>query len=72
MLRTLKEHLMDPLTNLYDRLRQQAVADKTAVWPQEPPGLQDWLRYWNDEDTDIGNLRNFEHWMSRSRTQGRK
>ena len=63
---------MDPLTNLYDRLRQQAVADKTAVWPQEPPGLQDWLRYWNDEDTDIGNLRNFEHWMSRSRTQGRK
>jgi hypothetical protein len=58
---------MDPLTNLYDRLRQRAAANKGAPWPEEPPRLQDWLRFWNDEDTDIGNLRNFEHWMSRSR-----
>ena len=57
---------MDPLTNLYDRLRQQA-STQPGAWPEEPPGLQDWLRFWNDDDTDIGNLRNFEHWMSRSR-----
>jgi hypothetical protein len=59
---------MDPLTNLYDRLRAQA--DPATHWPEEPPLLQDWLRFWNDEDTDLGNLRNFEHWMARARCQG--
>jgi hypothetical protein len=63
---------MDPLTNLYDRLREQALSNKTGAWPEDPPGLQDWLRFWNDDDTDIGNLRNFEHWMSRSRAIRRK
>lgn len=58
---------MDPLTNLYDRLRQQSAAGANASWPEEPPRLQDWLRFWNDEDTDLCNLRNFEHWMSRPR-----
>ena len=50
---------MDPLTNLYDRLRERAGG--ATAWPEEPHLLQDWLRFWNDEDTDIGNLRNFEH-----------
>lgn len=63
---------MDPLTNLYERLRQQAAlpANQNRIWPDEPPQLEDWLRYWNDEDTDLGNLRNFEHWMSRARRAG--
>lgn len=65
---------MDPLTNLYDRLRQRAAqnATRTAVWPEEPPLLEDWLRFWNDEDTDLGNLRNFEHWMARVRPNDSK
>ncbi len=63
------EHRMDPLTNLYDRLRQVAAANNNRTWPEDPPCLQDWLRYWNDEDTNLGNLRNFEHWISRSRQQ---
>lgn len=63
---------MDPLTNLYDRLRQQPgrlPGDPSAgrAWPDEPPLLEDWLRFWNDDDTDLGNLRNFAHWMSRAR-----
>ena len=53
---------MDPLTNLYERLRQ---IDGAAKIPAEPPQLEDWLRYWNDEDSDLGNLRNFEHWLAR-------
>jgi hypothetical protein len=67
---------MDPLTNLYDRLRQRAAQSNTqgatrpSAWPEEPPRLEDWLRFWNDEDTDLGNLRNFEHWMARVRTEG--
>ena len=70
---------MDPLTSLYEKLRQQAalVANKNRLpgqmrsldhLPEEPPLLEDWLRYWNDEDTDLGNLRNFEHWISRARS----
>ena len=55
---------MDPFTNLYDRLRQKAAGTGTAAFPEEPPQLEDWLRFWNDEDTDLGNLRNFEHWMA--------
>ena len=58
---------MDPLTNLYDRLRSKAAAGNAPAWPEEPPHLQDWLRFWNDEDTDLGNLRNFERWIARSR-----
>jgi hypothetical protein len=53
---------MDPLTNLYQRLRQSGCG--RANIPTDPPALEDWLRYWNDEDTDLGNLRNFEHWLS--------
>jgi hypothetical protein len=62
---------MDPLTNLYSRLREQRPqgAAANSVWPDEPPRLEDWLNYWNDEDTDLGNLRNFEHWLSRARPQ---
>lgn len=56
---------MDPLTTLYDRLRQRAGSG--AAVPDEPPKLHEWLRFWNDEDTDLCNLRNFEHWISRSR-----
>jgi hypothetical protein len=55
---------MDPLTTLYERLRQRVGRVPSCV--EQPPLLEDWLRYWNDTDTDLGNLRNFEHWLSRS------
>ena len=60
---------MDPLTSLYERLRQQtsSPASQSRPWPEEPPRIEDWLRYWNDDDTDLGNLRNFEHWINRAR-----
>jgi hypothetical protein len=57
---------MDPLTHLYERLRRSD--DAPASIPTEPPRLEDWLRYWNDEDTDVGNLRNFEHWLTLDRS----
>lgn len=53
---------VDALTNLYERLRAQAPAG-TGV---EPPSYEQWLQYWNDEETEIGNLRNFQHWLSRA------
>ena len=55
---------MDPLTQLYERLRTQVVSNKL---PAEPAVIEAWLEYWNDDDTDLGNLRTFEHWLSQSR-----
>ena len=56
---------MDPLTNLYE-LRAQA---PPGAYPAEPASYEKWLEYWNDNDTDLGNLRNFEHWLSRMRPE---
>lgn len=60
---------MDPLSSLYLRLHQQSRttlgASPDSPFP-DPPKLEDWLSYWDDNDTDLGNLRNFEHWLSRA------
>ncbi|PZN32512.1 MAG: hypothetical protein DIU71_07415 [Proteobacteria bacterium] len=53
---------MDPLTNLYERMRASA---PPGTLPPDPPPFHEWLRYWNDNETDPGNLRNFEYWLSR-------
>lgn len=52
---------MDPLTQLYQRLRAQVPGPRIAV---EPEAIEEWLEYWNDDDSDLGNLRTFEHWLS--------
>lgn len=53
---------MDPLTSLYERLRAQATP---GTFPLDPPSYDEWLQYWDDDDSDLGNLRNFEHWLER-------
>jgi hypothetical protein len=53
---------MDPLTQLYERFRTQA--PDARIPRLEPPAIEQWLEYWNDDDTDLGNLRTFEHWLS--------
>jgi hypothetical protein len=55
---------MDPLTQLYERLRTQGPGGRT---PPEPAVIEAWLEYWNDDDSDLGNLRTFEHWLSQVR-----
>ena len=52
---------VDPLTQLYERLRTQ----QSGAAPVEPPSFEEWLRYWDDDQTDVVNLRTFEHWLSR-------
>ena len=29
------------------------------------PDLQQWMQYWNDEESEAANLRNIRHWISR-------
>jgi hypothetical protein len=55
---------MDPLTQLYERLRTQVPERRIQV---EPAVIEAWLEYWNDDDTDLGNLRTFEHWLAQVR-----
>ena len=68
---------MDIAPTLSEQLGERATLDTSATvhsWLRravraEPPQLEDWLRYWDDGDTDVGNLRNLEHWLTRTRTQ---
>ena len=58
---------MDPLSQLYERLRAQV---PRGHLPPEPPSFDDWMKYWNDDESELGNLRSFEHWLSRRQTNG--
>jgi hypothetical protein len=31
------------------------------------PDLQQWMQYWNDEESEATNLRNIRHWISRAK-----
>lgn len=55
---------MDPLTQLYERVRAQVPGARVLA---EPAVVEAWLEYWNDDDSDLGNLRSFEHWLSQVR-----
>jgi hypothetical protein len=67
---------MDIAPTLSEQLGERNALDTTATFHSwlrrsmhgEPPQLEDWLRYWDDGDTDVGNLRNLEHWLTRTRT----
>jgi hypothetical protein len=54
---------MDPLTQLYERLRTNA---PPSGFPVQPPAFEDWMKYWDDEQNEFVNLRSFEHWLSRA------
>jgi len=59
---------MDPVNVLSQRLRHfadslHALGAKEFV----PPTLEEWLEFWDDDDSDIGNLRNLEHWLKMNR-----
>jgi hypothetical protein len=61
---------MDPVNVLTQRLRHfadslHAVGGKEFV----PPTLEEWLEFWDDDDSDVGNLRNLEHWLTTHRVQ---
>ncbi len=68
---------MDIVPTLSEQLGERATLDPSATvqsWLRrcvcaEPPELEDWLRYWDDGDTDVGNLRKLEHWLQRTRTE---
>lgn len=49
-------------------LNAQTGPDDAKCMPSASDASQ-WLQYWNDADTVIGNLRKVEHWLQRARQQ---
>lgn len=49
--------------NFVDRLQQ---ARKEQQVDPAIPDLQQWMQYWNDDESYAGNLRNIRHWLSRA------
>jgi len=58
---------MDLLCSLSSRLRELSKQRPSGQPEFVPPPLEEWLRFWNDDDSDLGNLRNLEHWLQKSR-----
>jgi hypothetical protein len=63
----MNEMRADPAMQLYARLRARETAGQA---PADPPSLREWMQYWNDDDSAIGNLRTLEHWLSRRQLGG--
>jgi hypothetical protein len=56
---------MDHPERLAARLRQFALqSDACRGGTNSDATLRTWLQFWNDEDSDAGNRRNFEHWLN--------
>ena len=59
---------MDPVYVLTQRLNQFSECMRAAgVGNVEAPSLEDWLTFWNDDDTTVGNLQNLDHWLDLAR-----
>ncbi len=48
-------------------LRKQREAAETVA--PETPELQQWLQYWNDEESFTSNMRNLSHWIACAKKQ---
>ena len=58
-----------PTQSFFERLRER-LSQPTPESNCLPavPDVQQWLHYWNDEESLAGNLRNVEHWLQRARS----
>jgi surface antigen len=60
---------MDAETSLSDTPQSNAFAAQARALSQTPT-LEQWLQYWNDADTDFGNVTNIQHWIELARRTG--
>lgn len=58
---------MDPATELSHRLKRYAATLVAAGSQQlDDSQIEEWLGFWDDEDSAYGNIRNIEHWLSQA------
>jgi hypothetical protein len=58
---------MDQATELSMRLKQYAAALTAAGLQQaDDYSIEQWLGFWDEDDSVFGNVGNIEHWLSQS------
>lgn len=55
---------MDAEISLSDPEPNAFAAQARAL--SQTPTFEQWLEYWDDADTDFGNLNNIRHWLQRA------
>jgi hypothetical protein len=63
----MRAHAVDPVHALSQRLKQFSDYVRATGAPVSPPSVEDWLQHWNDDDTTVGNLQSFDHWLTLAR-----
>jgi len=58
---------MDHATQISQRLKQYAATLSTANAQQaDDYSVEQWLGFWDEDDSIYGNVRNLEHWLSQA------
>jgi hypothetical protein len=58
---------MDQATELSQRLKRYAATLTTAgVKHTDDHSIEQWLGFWDEDDSVFGNVRNLEHWLSQA------
>jgi hypothetical protein len=59
---------MDHATEISMRLKQYAATLTTAnARHVDDHALEQWLGFWDEDDSVFGNIRNLEHWLAEAR-----
>jgi hypothetical protein len=64
---------MDQATQFSHRLKKYAATLTTANAAQiDDYSLEEWLGFWDEDDSTFGNVRNIEHWLSQAAARGQR
>lgn len=56
---------MDQATHFSHRLKKYAETLATANAKQSDDySIEEWLGFWDEDDSTFGNVRNIEHWLA--------
>ena len=63
---------MDQSTHLSHRPKTYAAALSAANASQaDDYSIEEWLGFWDEDDSTFGNVRNIEHWLSQAARERR-
>lgn len=58
---------MDQATQLSRRLKQYAeTLTEASARQADDRSIEEWLGFWDEDDSTFGNVRNLEHWLSQA------
>ena len=58
---------MDHATEMSQRLRQYAsTLSASNARHADDYAIEEWLGFWDEDDSTFGNIRNIEHWLQQA------